>query len=78
MPVHEPSPISINTCLSAETSKLSSCSLSELVIGALSQVQTTIELTNRVYDRYMPSQARQRLDCALASGSKPPLSRGPS
>lgn len=53
MPIHEPSPVSINTPLNTETSKLSSCSLSALVLGALSQVQTTIELTNRVYDRYM-------------------------
>ena len=53
MPSHEPSPISINTPADIETSNLSSCSLSALLIGALSQVETTIELTNRVYDRYM-------------------------
>jgi hypothetical protein len=53
MPSHEPFPISINTPVDIEPSNLSSCSLSELLIGALSQVATTVELTNRVYDRCM-------------------------
>jgi hypothetical protein len=71
MPTHEPSLKSINTPLNVETNKLSSCSLWVLVIGALSQVETTIELTNRVYDRYMALQTRPTFDRALPSGTKP-------
>jgi hypothetical protein len=71
MSFNEPSPMSINTPVDIETSNLSSCSLSALLIGALSQVATTIELTNRVYDRYMGFQTRPTLDRALPSGTKP-------
>jgi hypothetical protein len=70
MPSRAPSPMSINTPVDNETSNLSSCSLSTLLIGALSQVATTIELTNRVYDRYM-AQLDKQLDRALPSGTKP-------
>lgn len=76
MPSHEPFPISINTPVDIETSKLLSCSLSALLIGALSQVATTIELTNRVYDRYMAFPTRQTRDRVLPSGANPAFHNG--
>lgn len=66
MPSHEPSPISINTPVDIETSNLSSDSLSALLIGALSQVATTIELTNRVYDRYVAPKLDKHLIAPFA------------
>ena len=64
MPIHEPSLRLMNTLLNAQTGNVLSCSLLALVIGALSQAETTIELTNRVCDRYIAFQARQILDRA--------------
>jgi hypothetical protein len=59
MPIYEPSLRLMNTLLNAETRNVLSCSLAALVIGALSQVEATIELTNRVCDRYVAFQTRQ-------------------
>jgi len=59
MPVYEPSLRLMHTLLNAESGNVWSCSLAALVIGALSQVESTLELTNRVCDRYVASQTRQ-------------------
>ena len=59
MPIYEPSLRLMNTLLNAETRNVLSCSLAALVIGALSQVEATMELTNRVCDRYVAFQTRQ-------------------
>ena len=61
MPIYEPSLRLMNTLLNAETRNVLSCSVAALVIGALSQVEATMELTNRVCDRYVASQTRQTL-----------------
>jgi hypothetical protein len=60
MPMNEPSLSLMNTLLNAETRKVLSCSLPALVIGALSQVEVTIDLTNRVCDRYLAFQTLDR------------------
>ena len=52
MPIHEPSLNMVHAFLDAETRKALSFSLAALITGALSQVESTIELTNRVYDSY--------------------------
>jgi hypothetical protein len=69
MPIHEPSLSLMNTVLHAETRNVLSCSLVALVIGALSQVEGTIELTNRVCDRYIAFQTRKTLDSAPSSAT---------
>jgi hypothetical protein len=46
----------IKACLDPETSKTLSLPLAALVIGALSEVETTIQLANQVYDRYFTNQ----------------------
>jgi hypothetical protein len=69
MPVYEPSLRLMNTLLNAEARNVLSCSVAALVMGALSQVEATMELTNRVCDRYVAFQARQTLDPTPSSGS---------
>jgi hypothetical protein len=61
MPIYEPSLRLMNTLLNAETRNVLSCSVAALVIGALSQVEATMELTNRVCDRYVAFQTLQTL-----------------
>jgi hypothetical protein len=68
MPMHESSLRLMNTLLNSETRNVLSCSLAPLLIGALSQVEATIDLTNRVCDRYIAFQTRQALDHAPSSG----------
>jgi hypothetical protein len=59
MPIYEPSLRMMSTLLNADTGNVLSRSLVALVIGAMSQVEATMELTNRVCDRYVASQPRQ-------------------
>jgi hypothetical protein len=47
---HEPSLKLVHALLNPETRKALSLPLAALITGALSQVETTIELTNRVCD----------------------------
>ena len=47
---YDPSPKIVHAFLDPETRKALSLPLAVLMTGALSQVETTIELTNRVYD----------------------------
>ncbi len=47
---YEPSLKMVQALLNPEARKALSLPLALLVTGALSQVETTIELTNRVYD----------------------------
>ena len=70
MPMHEPSLRLMDTLLNSETQTVLSCSLAPLVIGALSQVEATIDLTNRVCDRYIIFQTRKTLDRAPSSGTQ--------
>ena len=71
MPIQQPSLRLMNTLLNAETRIALSCLLPAMVIGALSQVEATMELTNRVCDRYIAFQTRQTFDRAPSSGGKP-------
>jgi hypothetical protein len=50
MPTYEPSLKIVHAFLVPETRKALSLPLAALITGALSQVEATIELTNRVYD----------------------------
>jgi hypothetical protein len=70
MPIHQPSLRLMNTLFIAETHSALSCLLPAMVIGALSQVEATMELTNRVCDRYIAFQTRQTFDRAPSSGGK--------
>ena len=47
---YEPSLNEIHALLDRETPRISSLPLAVLITGALSQVEATIELANRVYD----------------------------
>jgi hypothetical protein len=47
---YEPSLKLVHAFLDPETSKTLSLPVAALIAGALSQVEATIELTNRVYD----------------------------
>jgi hypothetical protein len=67
MPIYEPSLRLMNSLLNAETRNVLSCSLAALVIGALSQVEATMELTNRVCDRYVAFQIRQTHTLSMKS-----------
>jgi hypothetical protein len=69
MPIYEPSLRLLNTFLNAETRNVLSCSLAALVIGALSQVDTTMELTNRVCDRYVAFQTGPPSDNTSSPGA---------
>jgi hypothetical protein len=50
MPTYEPSLKMVHAFLDPETGKAFSLPLAALITGALSQVEATIELTNRVCD----------------------------
>jgi hypothetical protein len=47
---YEPTLKLVHALLDPETSKRLSIPVTALIVGALSQVEATIELTNRVYD----------------------------
>jgi hypothetical protein len=55
---YEPSLKVIHAFLNVETRKALSLPLGALIVGALSQVETTIELTNRVCDSVFHRQDR--------------------
>ena len=66
MPRYQPSPKMVHEFLDAETGKALSLPLAALITGALSQVESTIELTNRVYDAVFSSPLKT-MDSAIAS-----------
>jgi hypothetical protein len=59
---YDPSLKIVQAFLDPETRKALSFPLAVLITGALSQVETTIELTNRVCDSYFASQSRRPTD----------------
>ncbi len=59
MPMYQPSPKVIRTLLNSETRNGLSVPVAAIVVGILSQVETTIELTNRICDRYLLNGNRQ-------------------
>jgi hypothetical protein len=65
MPTHEPSLKMVHAFLDAETRKALS-PLAALITGALSQVESTIELTNRIYDSVF-DRSLKTTDSAIGS-----------
>lgn len=59
MPNYQPSPKVIRTLMNSETRSGLSVPVAAILVGILSQVETTIELTNRICDRYLPNGKRQ-------------------
>jgi hypothetical protein len=59
MPTHQLSLKIFHALLDGETRTALSLPLATLITGALSQVETTIELTNRVYDSYFTAQSKR-------------------
>jgi hypothetical protein len=59
---YDPSLKMVHAFLDPETRKALSFPLAVLITGALSQVETTIELTNRVCDSYFAGQSRRPTD----------------
>jgi hypothetical protein len=57
----EPSLTIVHAFLNPEIRKTLSLPLAALITGALSQVESTIELTNRVYDSYFTGQTSRKL-----------------
>jgi hypothetical protein len=60
MPTYEPSVKIVHAFLDPETRIALSLPLAALITGALSQVETTIELTNRVCDSIFTIQSKAR------------------
>ena len=59
MPMYTPSPKVIQTLLNSEARNGLSVPVAAIFVGILSQVETTIELTNRICDRYLRDGKRQ-------------------
>jgi hypothetical protein len=61
VPTYEPTLKIVHAFLNPEIRKTLSLPLAVLITGALSQVESTMELTNRVYDSYFTGQTSRRL-----------------
>jgi hypothetical protein len=66
---YEPSLKAVYSCLDPETPKALSLPLAALITGALSQVQITMELTNRVCDSVFQRSIKTTTDSAVSSQS---------
>lgn len=67
MPTYEPSLKIVHAVLDPETRKALPLPLVALITGALSQVETTIELTNRVCDSVFHRSIKTTTDLAIGS-----------
>jgi hypothetical protein len=67
MPTYEPSVKIVHAFLDPETRIALSLPLAALITGALSQVETTIELTNRVCDSVFHRSIKTMTDSAIGS-----------
>jgi hypothetical protein len=67
MPTHEPSLKMNHAFLDPETRIALSLPLAALITGALSQVESTIELTNRVCDSVFHRSIKTMTDSAIGS-----------
>ncbi len=65
---YEPSLRMVHAFLNPETRKALSLPLAALITGALSQVETTIELTNRVCDSVFQRSNKPTHDSGIGSG----------
>jgi hypothetical protein len=70
MPTHEPSLKIVHAFLDPETRTGLSLPLEALITGALAQVETTIELTNRVCDSVFHRSIKPMTDSAIGSPVK--------
>ena len=59
MPIYQPSLETVTNLFGGESRNVLPLHVTALVAGALSQVEATIELTNRICDRYLTGQTRQ-------------------
>ena len=75
MPTYEPSLKIAHTFLDPEIRKALPLPLVALITGALSQVETTIELTNRVCDSVFRRSIKTTTDSAIGSPLAPAMSR---
>ena len=66
----EPSPKIVHAFLDAEIRVALSLPVAALITGALSQVETTIELTNRVCDSVFHRSIKSMIDSAIVSPVK--------
>ena len=69
MPTDQPSLKIVHALLDPETHKALSLPLAALITSALSQVEATIELTNRVYDSVFHRPIETMTDSAIGSPS---------
>jgi len=69
MPTYEPSLKIVHAFLDPEAHKALSLPLAALITGALSQVEATIELTNRVCDSVFHRLRNTTPDSAIGSPS---------
>jgi hypothetical protein len=69
---YEPSLKVVHALLDPETRKALSLPLAVLITGALSQVETTIELTNRVCDSVFRRSTKTATDAGSISHREPP------
>jgi hypothetical protein len=74
MPTYEPSLKIVHTFLDPETRKALPLPLVALITGALSQVETTFELTNRVCDSVF-HRSIKTTDSAIGSPLAPAMSQ---
>ena len=72
---YEPSLKVVHALLDPETRKALSLPLAALITGALSQVETTIELTNRVCDSVFRRSIKTTTDSGTGSPVAPVMSR---
>ena len=70
MPTYESSVKVVHAFLDPETRIALSLPMAALIAGALSQVETTIELTNRVCDSVFHRSIKTATDSAIASPVK--------
>ena len=70
MPTHESSLKIVHAFLDPETRIALALPLAALITGALSQVETTIELTNRVCDSVFHRSIKTMSDAAIGSPVK--------
>jgi hypothetical protein len=59
MPIYQPSPKIVSSLLRCESRSGLPVPISAVVMRILSQVEATIELTNRICDRYLPDRTGQ-------------------
>ncbi len=72
MPIYQPTPEMMYNAVNANSLSLS---MTVLVAGVLSQVESTIELTNRICDRYLQpvrqyAAIKEHADCANSGALK--------